>query len=186
MHARRHRNTWLRVLASCAFLCFPALRDAAGGEWSDGELKAAYIYNFAKFVEWPSEALGPAGSAMDIGVLGSEETARELAALLSSHSVHGHPIAVRHLSRAEEGRKCPIVFVAEGAPDPLETGAALAGWPVLTVGEGMGFVEAGGMIALYLEEDRLRFAICPERVERNHLRMSAKLLALSHIVESRR
>ena len=156
---------------------------ARAGEWAGCEMKTAYVYNFAKFVDWPSPDSDPRPLPFVIGVFGDDSLIHRMAGLLKDHTVRGRSVIVRRLISAEQGRACQVVVLPEAEGDRIgQCLAALEAWPVLTVGEGIQFAEAGGMIGFYVESERLRFAINPEAAQRGRLQISAKLLALATVV----
>ena len=124
------------------------------------QVKAAFLYNFAKFVEWPS-AVNPTGtSPIVIGVFGKNPFGEELEKLVRNKTINEHPVQVRQGQTPEELRSCHLVFVsaAEGKRLP-ELFAALKGTNVLTVGESGKFGELGGIINFVLEREKLQFEI---------------------------
>ena len=171
--------TWALVLGLLA----PARALAQVAEW---DMKAAFIYNFAKFVQWPAGAFDDGRSALVIGVLGTDPIGEALDRVVQGKKVNGRLVQVRHgRSLADLGR-CQIVFVGGSeeahAADVL---GALAGTSAVTVGDMDEFVQAGGILQIALIQNRVRFAINTARAERVGLKISSKVLTLSRIVVSR-
>ena len=166
---------------------------AAG--WSAGEpapaplrspeyaVKSAFLFNFAKFVEWPEGAARAPGTHLRVCVLGDDPFGPVLDETITGKELGGLTLSVERLSRADEASECAIVFfgpaLATWQRDALEY---LRGRPVLTVGESQEFAEAGGVIGMFIESNRVRFAINPKAAERAGLRISSKLLSLARIV----
>jgi hypothetical protein len=152
----------------------PAQRDVV--------LSAAFVFNFAKFTDWP----GLAGGAPIVAcVYGDDGIAAALAETVRGQNINGHPVEVRSTKDESRFRLCQLVFV--GAAETRRWQAALAGisaLPVLTVSDGAAFALSGGIIEMYVEEGRMRFAINVTAVERSGLHLSPHLLGLARIVRS--
>jgi hypothetical protein len=148
---------------------------------------AAVLFNFVKFVEWPVDAFHESSSPLALCVLGDDAIADSLDAVVQGEKLNGRPLVVRRLSDARPVRECHVVFIG-----PLETGrlpdvlGRLAASNVLTVGEGDRFLDQGGMIRLFLEQNRLRFDVNLDAAERSHLKLSSKLLRLARAVNPQR
>lgn len=180
--ARRRTAARRALLAAASLLLASLALPRAGGAVDAARVKGAFLYNFAKFVRWPPEALAE-GEPLLLCVLADEATHEGLASTVEGKAARGHPIRTRALAQPEEGRSCHIVFVAEGAgvpPDALA--AALEGRSVLTVGESEGFARRGGMIRFLREENKLRFAVNPRAAARARLGISSRLLRLARVV----
>lgn len=144
------------------------------------KLKAACLFNFTKFVEWPPKAFTSDTVALVIAVLGANPFGDVLDQAVAGRTVNGRPITVRYASRAEELADAHLVFVSRAA-QAEQAGAlrALAARGVLTVGEGDGFLRAGGMVQFLVADKKLRFAIAEPVAQQAGLRLSAQLLALA-------
>jgi hypothetical protein len=143
-------------------------------------LKAAFLYNFAKFAEWPAL---PAVAPIVLCVTGSEDIAAALAQTVRGQNVGGRSLEVSRDQNNSGWPHCQLLFIADG--EWRRTAAALDGikaLPVLTVSDGKGFAEAGGMIELYIEEGRMRFAINMYATERAGLHLSSRLLGLARVI----
>jgi hypothetical protein len=168
-----------RVLALAALgLCAAG----AGGAPGEYQVKGAFLYNFAKFVEWPAPAL-EGRDRFVICVLGSGEEERELSAVVAGRNVRGRPVVVRAPGTAGEVSGCHILFVA-GSRDlsAEEVARAVAGLHVLTVGERERFAHDGGMVNFVSQERKLRFEINKRRAEDAGLEISSHLLKLAQSV----
>jgi hypothetical protein len=149
------------------------------------EVKAAFLYNFARFVEWPAEARGAADQPFVVGILGDDPFGATLDRTLLGKTLEGRPIVVRRMASLEQESHVNILFV--GGSDKAELARvvrALSGTPVLTVGEMAGFAEHGGMIGFRTESQRVRFDINAEQASRAGLKISSQLLKLARIVAS--
>jgi hypothetical protein len=147
-------------------------------------VKAAFIYNFAKFTDWPAAA-GGTPDALVLCAFSDESYAPALAAI-EGKPVQGRAMRVRRDVRLGDIKSCHMMFIAESAarrsPELLRAARAA---PVLTIGEAEGFAEPGGMIGLIAEDNRVQFEINTEAVQRARLKISAQLLRLARIVKER-
>ena len=151
------------------------------------QVKAAFLYNFAKFVEWPAETFEDSEDPIVIGILGEDPFRTTLEETVQDQSVRDRELKILRFASAADLEACHILFVASSEKPGLRTLLSrLDGSSVLTVGETSGFCETGGMISFYLERNRVRFEINPDACERAGLKMSAKLLRLARIVRDRR
>jgi hypothetical protein len=135
------------------------------------QIKAAFIFNFAKFVEWPTTAI--------VGVLGENPFNDALEKIIKNKKVDEHPVIIMQFRAASEATNCHILFISSSEklrlPQVLKQ---LNGRSVLTVGETPGFTEAGGMINFVLEGTKIRFQINNDAANGAGLKISAKLLGL--------
>lgn len=149
------------------------------------DLKAAYIYNFGRYIQWPS-----LGDEFVIGVLGKDPFAAQLHEIESTRTMAGHKVVVRRFNSADEYAPCNILFISRLAVEtrPAETPedrlkAALEktkGLPVLIVTETQGHASKGASIDLFVDPDTfdLRMEINPDSIKRAGLKVSAPLLGL--------
>jgi hypothetical protein len=147
------------------------------------QVKAAFLFNFAQFVEWPREALDGADSPIVIGVLGENPFGDYLDELVRNEQINGHPLHVRRFARVEEVGPCHILFVSRSEAAKLERIiAALRGRPLLTVGEMENFCRLGGIVRFTTESGRIRLRISVETARASRLVISSKLLRWATIV----
>src|SRR6202163_1992422 len=165
--------------------------DAQAGDADSSEylIKAGFIYNFAKFVEWPSAAFAEPESPIVIGVLGTDPFGD-----IINHVVEGKKIGARgfvvrrfkwskELKDSKDFTNCRILFVSSSEKMHFEEVVeAVKGLPILTVGEAPGFAERGGMIRLMLEDNRVRFEVNVEAAHEGNLNISSRLLTLARII----
>ena len=148
------------------------------------EVKAAFLYNFARFVEWPAE--GARAEPFVIAVLGRDPFGAVLDETVSGKTVAGRPIQVKRASRVDEVRDAQIVFVSASENKDLPTILKALDRPgVLTVGDVDGFAQQGGAINFTMHSRRVRFEINPASAEQAHLKMSSQLLKLATLVAPR-
>ena len=147
------------------------------------EVKAAFLLNFAKFVEWPPKAFREAGAPLVIGILGENPFGETLSQLAEGETAQGRPIEIRQIKGPDESNNCHILFlsrsVAGQTDDILQR---LQGLPVLTVSEKDNFVRRGGVIGFALVDKTVRFDINAKVAETIQLKISSKLLAVARSV----
>jgi hypothetical protein len=147
------------------------------------EVKIAFLFNFAKFIEWPASSFATPQSPFAICVLGQDPFGHMLDDALQGKMIGERPLAVRRLRDKAEARSCHMVFVSSLESAHLsEIIGSLQGANVLLVGETNGFAASGGTIEFTLEDNHVRFAINPDAADRSGLKFSSKLLALAKIV----
>lgn len=147
---------------------------------SEYQVKAAFIFNFAKFVEWPATAFASEQSPLYIGVLGDNPFGPDLERLIRDKTMNGHSLVLRVCRTVEEGKKCHILFISSSEKERLsEIFKNLRGANVLTVGETDGFTETGGIVNFVAEGNKIRFQINDVHARGAGLKMSAKLLSLA-------
>jgi hypothetical protein len=143
------------------------------------EIKAAFLYNFTRFVEWPPHSAG----SFCIGIEGLDPFNGALENVVNGRSTAGKRIAVRRFKPGEETAACDMVFVA--GSDLKKARAELAvirGASVLTVGEAPGFCREGGVIEFAVQDEKVRLTINLDAAQRAHLQISSKLLSLASVV----
>jgi hypothetical protein len=144
------------------------------------EVKAAFLYNFAKFVEWPPEALAAPSAPMVIGVLGTDPFGHTLDRIVADKQIGGHPLVIKRLKDASEAEGCQIVFVGTADRAALKRLVqSNARHAVLTVGEIEGFTQEGGIIQFVIQENKVRFQINAAAADKAGLKISAQLLKLA-------
>jgi hypothetical protein len=146
-------------------------------------VKAAFLFNFAKFIEWPASSFATPQSPFAICVLGQDPFGNILDATLLGKAIGDRPLAVRRLKDKSEAASCQIIFVSTSErPHLADIVGALRGANVLLVGETNGFAASGGTIEFTFEDNHVRFAINTDAAARCGLKFSSKLLALAKIV----
>ncbi len=186
---RGNRNAELKKILKYTVVIFlPILAgfaaDVAAGRRVSLEyrVKAAYLYNFLKFVDWPGEG-GEGSGPYIIGVVGEDPFGKELVSI-GEKTVKGRPLKIKYFKRVQELETCHILFVSVSETERIERILKrLDGMPVLTVGDVAGFAQRGGMISLVKKGKTIRFEINLEAAERSGLKISSKLLRLARIVE---
>jgi len=188
----RH-HPWRRTIVIAAFAVLvlldlspggagsPSPARAASNRFDEYTVKAAYLYNFAKFVEWPEGSFSSVDSPLTICVMGSDPFKANLDTI-AKNTVRGRKIAIKRLSGVEGVSQCQTVFVSREerglVPSLID---AVRDRHILTIGEAGDFCRLGGIINLYTENDRVRFEINIDAAERAGLTISSELLKLAAI-----
>jgi hypothetical protein len=149
------------------------------------QVKAAYLFNFVQFVEWPSAAFANSDAPICIGVLGEDPFGKALEETVRGETVQNRKLVVQRSRRVENLKDCHLVFISKsetervsGILDDLDP------VPVLTVSETQGFAQRGGIVNLYLTGNKVRFEINPAAARRKGLKISSELLSLGKIIEA--
>ncbi len=147
------------------------------------DLKAAFLYNFLSFVDWPPQALSAPETPFVIGVIGSDPFGSVLNEMVRGERVNGRPIVIRRLSRPAEASQCHILFVSRSEAGGVgEVLRHCRGRAILTVGDMPGFAEAGGMIEFVTEGSRVLLHVNATAAAEAELVISSKLLRVARNV----
>jgi len=175
--SRRFR---LRSLAGCLALLLSmafASRVVAQQAHSEEAVKAAYLYRFASYVEWPEESL--AGHPFVIDVMGDPGVARELRLLLPGHLINDQVVQVREIARVRDVAGAQMVYVGADHDDFLRAMNAAGSPPVLVVTDQEHGLDLGGVLNFVTVDKRVRFEISLTAAERAQLKISADLLSVA-------
>ncbi len=174
-------SRWRRSLIG-VLLCLLAA-GAQAQSATEYQVKAAFLFNFARFVEWPTDAFPSADSALQICVLGQDPFGRDFEQVIVDKIVNGHRIEIAHPDGVPQARACQILFIAASETPHLRAILlGLKGSSVLTVGDAPGFAILGGVINFVLDDGRVRFEINLKAAEQAHLKISARLLTVAKVV----
>jgi YfiR/HmsC-like len=150
---------------------------------SEYQVKAAYLFNFLKFVEWPEEAFPDPLAPIVIGIAGDDPFGSALPQVVVGKTVQGRDLVIRKYRAGEDLRSSHILFISGSEKKKVpQIVASLRGSSVLTVADFTEFLGDGGMIQLYSENNRIRFAINVDATGRAKLKISSKLLSLARVV----
>ena len=174
---------WTMTLAGSACRVSAQTDDAAEVN-REYPIKAAYLYQFCRYVQWPTSAFADDRSPLEIGVLGSDLFGGTLDEIARTKRIDGRLIVVRRFASMAEYTPCQVLFVnaSVGAEEKAVAVQKLRGLPVLIVGEEPGFAEHGGTVNFFQEENKIRFEINAEVARQARLKISSKLLSLAKIV----
>jgi len=147
-------------------------------------VKAAYLYNFGRFVEWPDTAPSSTGGSFPICVLGDDPFGRILDGVLAGQTIDGKPVLPKRLSKYQEAVNCRILFIRSLKDKELTDAlAALDKAGVLTVSDMPEFLRRGGMIEFVLERNKVRFQVNLAIAEAAGLSLSSELLKVAVAVQ---
>lgn len=174
---RMRSSLWRRAICAaaltCAVVCGAAT--AAANQVADVQVKAAFIFNFAKFVQWPSASSGP----LVIGIAGDKALADTVAATVKGRTIDGRPVEVRTLAIGDNPDGCHVLHVGGGSDGDQAALLARVRGPVLTIGETPRFLRSGGMVRMFVEGQRLRFQVNQRQAESAGIRLSSQALSLA-------
>lgn len=178
--ARRSWRTVVLSLALSSTLWIQTAQAALETEANEAAVQAAFVFNFARFTEWPPASFSSKAAPLNHCLFGPREALAHALNSLSERPVQGHPLHFIQSDRLEDLKNCHLVFVAEpDAKKRAQALQALAGQPTLTVSDIEGFAREGGMIGLTRVGTRLRFEINRVQSQRAGLRLAADLLNLA-------
>lgn len=171
------------MLAIAGVTSVPHLR-AQSALQREYEIKAAYLYNFINYIDWPTEALPATGGTITIGILGENPFGAALNPL-NGKQVKGRTLAVKQVGSVKDLELCQIVFVCNSEKTRVsEILGQLKDSRILTVADIDGFAAQGGIINFISERNKVRFEINPEAARRLGLTISSELLKLAKLVKS--
>lgn len=181
----RHCRSRLAATLVAVFLSLAGVRwvPAQSNVSSEYQVKAAFLFHFAQFVEWPPDAFKDASTPFTYCTIGDDPFHGALDQSLSGKSIGGRALRVQHLKQTQEIEGCQVLFL--GAGEMKRPGTVIADVSrngVLLVGESEHFAQEGGVIGFCLEQNKVRFEINVEAAGKAKLKISAKLLALAKTV----
>jgi hypothetical protein len=170
------------LMAACLLLClpgllFPGLADDSSLEY---QVKAAFLLNFTKFIEWPAGSLGNAEAPLSICILGDDPFGSALDRIAGGEVVNGRKITIERIKHPPQPNTCRVLFIGRQDKEPRSPLDLSPG--VLTVGEGESFMHEGGMIAFVIANRRVRFDINQTVAENAGFKISSKLLSVAKSV----
>jgi len=181
-HAARRPGSSGRLptlLLTALFLLFAFVPAHAQTHPTEFQVKAAYVYNFGKFIKWPAEA-SPVASPFEICVLGKDSFATVLDATVTGESIDRRNIAVKRITNLQEAAACNILFIGSSEEGRLKAIlAATQHVSILTVSDIPHFAERGGVIGFVTQEEKIRFEVNLGAAEQSHLALSSELLKVA-------
>jgi hypothetical protein len=154
--------------------------DAFAAELSEYQVKAAFLANFAKFVEWPVHSFPDGVAPVNVGIVGDDPFGFDIEDSFKGKTLQGHPMTIKRVDWRDDLARFHIVFISASEkrhlPDIL---GRLAPSNVLTVSDVDGFCRAGGIIAFVSDNNRVRFEINIDAAQHSGLKISSKLLSLA-------
>ena len=173
------------VAAAAVLFCGEILQGVDTPAASEAQIKAVFLFNFAKYVEWPAAAFPNATAPIAIGVLGRDPFGDYLQHV-EGKMLQGRPFVIKHLASDSEVSGCQILFISHSEAsrmrEILEKASAL---PILTVGEDEPFAQNGGIIRFVLKNGNVRLEIDLSAAQKAGLTISSKLLAVADVVKGK-
>ena len=171
------------VLAAVVFPCVATITNAETPALTEYQVKALFLFNFAKYVDWPPHAFADDSAPIVIGLVGQDNFGDNFKQAITGKTINGRPVVVKHVSSEQEYKGCHILFISasekSGLPEILN---AVKDSPVLTVGETERFLAQTGMINFTKKENKIRLEINLGAVQRANLKISSKLLSVADVV----
>ena len=184
------KKGWLLIVTTCLLSAMALGSHAEGVDTSDSSeylIKAGFIYNFAKLVEWPTSAFAQPDSPFVIGILGNDPFGATLDTIVADKKIDGRAFAVRRLRWSKDSKDlkgCNILFVSSSEKEHIDSVVeTMKGLPILTIGDAPGFAKRGGIINFTLEDNKVRFEVNVEAAKHADLTISSRLLTLAKIVQ---
>jgi hypothetical protein len=184
MRVRQPHRCWPPlVCAVAAFIAFSLSVRSYAQSATAATLTSAFLYNFAKFTEWPADSLAP-GQRLALCVLGDNAVATALDQTIKGHAIESHELTVELLKPDASARSCHLLYMS-GVDEKrsIQVIESLKSATVLTASDAARFADLGGVAQLTLENGRMRFAINVSAAQRARLKLSSKLLSLARIVK---
>lgn len=151
-------------------------------EFSEYEIKAGFIYNFTKFIEWPNETFPDAKKAMTLCVVGADPFGNALGAL-DDKTAQNRKLEIKYTGRSKDLKTCNILFISASERENLsQVLEMLKGSATLTIGDTRGYAQQGVMINFIMDQNKIRFEINTESARRAKLTISSKLLKLAKAI----
>jgi len=176
---RRRRRLGIIGLCGLIFFLWGSQAMRAQPSMSEYQVKALFLLNFVKYVDWPAGESGP----ITIGILGQDNFNDSLTNAADGKTVNGRAITIKHFSLGDSLSGCSILFIS--ASENPQLSAILSktvSMPILTVGESDSFLDNGGIINFMLKEGKIHLAINLKAAQRANLQISSKLLSVADVV----
>jgi len=179
----RRSSPWLLYATAACMLAASSSAQGQRPKATEYEVKAAYLYNFGKFIEWPATAVQIGSDSFEICVLGQDPFGRALDAAVANETIAGKRVVVREIPVAEDVANCRVLFISSSEDKRLnQILASLGAASVLTVSDLPGFTQRGGMVQFVMEDSKVRFEVNSATAERAGLILSSELLKVSRNV----
>jgi PPE-repeat protein len=177
------RAAGLLILSVMAGASFSGIARAQSDQLSDYDVKAAFLFNFTKFVEWPESSFESPQAPIVIGIIGDSPFGDSLTRIVAGQKAQGRGIEIIRYRRGDDLRRCNVLFISDSERQrSAQILASLQPASILTVSDMDGFAEAGGAIQFVIQDNRVRFIVNLDAATQSKLRASAKLLALARVI----
>ncbi|NQU07061.1 MAG: YfiR family protein [Candidatus Abyssubacteria bacterium] len=171
------------AVLSSAGIALPARGDSARS--LEYRIKAAFIFNFTKFVQWPVDSFEDDNTPITLGIIGNDPFGSILEETFEERTAQGRKIVVERFDGIEQASDCHLLFISDSQAKRLQhVFSKLDDLPILTIGEMEFFAQDGGIIGFYIRKNKVKFEINPEAAKSKRLKISSKLLNLARIVQS--
>ena len=162
-----------------------AQEDAAKAASREHQIKAAYLYQFGRYVQWPAKAFSSAKAPFVIGVLKEDPIAAELDQIAQVKKIENRPIEIRRFAPDGDLPACHILFLSASLAPEVQMAliAKATGKNTLLVGESDNFLDLGGGVRFVIEDNNVRLQIARKAVLRNGLTISSKLLQVARVLD---
>ena len=175
-----------RVLLATMLCLLGATSSAQTSSADEDQVKAAFLLNFGRFVEWPAKAFADQTEPFRICISGATAVANALGVLTISQKLNGHAVSVMLIDHHQPLKQCHMLFIGNVAAKERKSLLAEAkGASTFTVAEEKDFVDGGSMLALVTTDNRISFAINQQLAEDAGLKISSRLLSLAKVVHGR-
>ena len=162
-------------------LCLVASTVGASAQSAEYAVKAAYLFHFVNYIEWPADAFEGPSAPLRLCIAGADPFGRELDDVVRDEVVDGHPLEVRRVTVSDDVRTCHVLFVSASVARPDSVLRKVANAPVLTVGESAAFWRAGGMLRFVRDGNNVRFDANAQAALTAGLRLSARLMQVARV-----
>ncbi len=157
--------------------------NSQAGTTVEYQVKAAFLYHFANFVDWPSSTFKATEGHVRICLLGKSPFGEILAASLAKKTVGDHAFNIQENPPKAQLQQCHILYLPDTETAKIQRfRKEISQGEVLTVGETFEFIEKGGMVQFFLQDKKVKFAVNPDAINQTNLKVSSKLLRLAKIV----
>jgi hypothetical protein len=168
------------------YLCLSIhLLNGQGKPSPEYQVKAAFLYNFTRFISWPAASFRSANSPFIIGIIGNDPFGNYIEEIAKGEKVDGHPIMVQRYHNLKDVLNCHLLFIHSPATGKAKEIVALTGRKsILTVSDDEGFTQKGGMINFYRENNKIRFEVNIQAAKNADLELSSKFLGVAKISQA--
>ena len=175
---------FILLFAPCILFAWAWPRWAVADEQSakEYEVKAAFIFKFAQFMEWPAAAFASDKDPIVVATFGEDPFEGGLDRVMAGKSIGNRPVVVKHFGGADEITRCHILFAAASSSE--DVAGVLHKWaksPVMTIGDGDNFCQEGGIIQFIIEDGKIHFEVNMEAEDQSGVKISSRLLKLAKI-----
>jgi hypothetical protein len=184
-HALSRESIGIRLIVLALWLLtFSRISAAQSEALTENQIKAGFLYNFTKFVEWPPDSFVDSNVPTVVGVVGDTPITSLVTGAAEGRTVNGRAVIVKQFKLGQDLRGCQILFVSASEEKHMaQILDAIRGSSVLTVSESDGFAESGGVINFFVEGNKVRLEINLEAASRARLKISAKVIGVARLVK---